>query len=124
MTYVDPPRLILTFTGGPLDGARVEGVERAYDEIILRTTEYYPRQPAEVVYRRVATLPTKEIVQETIRTGCRCVAYVQAPESALVERVRNQDTWLKQAQDGLNELLAKYQRQQAREAARKKRAKK
>lgn len=111
----EPKKLIL-LEGGPLDGATIEADPHlSIDEVIFRTTEYYPARPHEHIYRLVpwGALEPQRLAQGGI-TGVRVFPYRLAEKTALVARVEAQDVELQRLRGEVDKLIGEVQRLQDR----------
>lgn len=107
-------KTIAVLVGGPFDGVTLEPAPAGeVEEIILRTTSYFPSKPRDAVYRfdAVACLNLPRLIRGFI-AGTRMLIYNHTGESALMKRIRALDVSTAQRSNEVNKLVADVQRLQ------------
>jgi hypothetical protein len=116
-------RDVVVLRGGPFDGAtlEVDHADHAVNEIIFRTTEYFPASPREFVYRSHGLeVLQPEAMAKTYVTRVREWPFRSQEQSQVMERLQAQDKEIKRLSGYLSELVEENKRLKARLARKRK----
>jgi hypothetical protein len=116
------PKVVIALKGGPFDGCFLDAdlVSHSVTEIIFRTTDYFPAQPKEIVYRSCgAEMLSLDSILKTAETRVSELPFRPQEQSQVMERLQAQDRDIKRLVGEVSELVEENKRLKARLARKK-----
>jgi DNA-binding response OmpR family regulator len=104
---------VVVLKGGPFDGAafEIDHASHAVTEIVFRSTEYFPGNPREIVYRSQALEAlAPEAIVKAVETGVRQWVFRPREQTEVMARLQAQDRDIKRLDGEVNRLLAELER--------------